>query len=58
MDIHFSAKRKHKIEFTVSSPHEWYMGNNLNPFKSKRVTQTIAEILVQNVNGTINAYQY
>jgi len=34
----------------------WYPNNNLNPFKSKQVAQTIVEILVQTSNGSIKLH--
>jgi len=57
MDTYFSVQSEKQNKYAILSTDQWYMGNSLNPFKSKRVAQTIAEMLVKISNGTLLVYK-
>jgi len=57
IDKFFSDKTVCGKQFGADLGRKWYMDNNSgNPFKAKRVAQAMAEILVQNSNGTFCVY--
>jgi len=53
MDIVFTVQTEYQEEYRVLPGGPWHVRNSMNPFKSKRVDQTMAEILVQKSNGTL-----
>jgi len=57
MEAYFLVNVQYDNKYQIDLGADWYKKNNKNPFKSKRVAQTVAEILIQKCNASSKLYQ-